>query len=137
MFGIHVDPVAAQPAFELAAEVLGLVPESRARRLVRLAEEAYRARDLDAVMALFHPDAIVRWNGQRVASGADEVRRFHVERLGFGEDRTRDDEVTKTVRVADGDTIAVEWTSSTRAGADLLTLRGDLHRRVARVHSGT
>jgi putative hydrolase of the HAD superfamily len=126
MFGIHVDPVAPQPAFELAAEVLGLVPESRARRLVRVAEEAYRARDLDAVMAVFHPDAIVRWNGQRVASGADEVRRFHVERLGFGEDRTRDDEITKTVRVADGDTIAVEWTSSTRAGADLLTLRGDL-----------
>ena len=126
MFGIHVDPMAPQPAFERAAEVLGLVPESRARRLVGNAEEAYRAHDLDAVMALFHPDAIVSWNGERVASGSDEVRRFHVERLGFGEDRTRDDQITKTLRAAHGDTIAVEWTSSTRAGADLLTLRGDL-----------
>ena len=33
------------------------------------------------------------WDGERVASGADEVRRFHVERLGFGEVSRRDDEL--------------------------------------------
>ena len=77
------------PAFERAAEVLGLVPESRARRLVRMAEEAYRAHDLDAIMALFHPDAIVRWNGRKSGSGSDEMRRFHVERLGFGSTTAR------------------------------------------------
>jgi len=125
MFGIHVDPVQPAPAFELAAEVLELVPESRARRLVRVAEEAYRVHDLDAVMALFHPDALVSWNGEQVASGLEEVRRFHVERLGFGEGSHRYDGITKTLRAAQRDTIAVEWTSSGRSGADFLTLRGD------------
>ena len=126
MFGIHVDPQAPSAAFDLAREVLALTPESGARRLVREMEEAYSARDLDAVMTLFHPDAIVSWNGDPVASGLSEIRRFHVERLGFGEDRQRDHRVTKTLRAAQADTVAVEWTSSTRSGADLLTLRGDL-----------
>ena len=135
MFGIHVDPLEPRPAFDLAAELLGLVPEPRARRLVRMAEEAYGAQDLEAIMRLFHPDAIVYWNGEKVASGFDEVRRFHVERLGFGEIARRDYELTKTLRAAQGDTIAVEWRSSytTTGGeprssraAEVWTLRGDL-----------
>ncbi len=134
MFGIHVDPMDVRPAVELASELLGLVPESRARRLVRMAEEAYGAQDLDAIMRLFHPDAIVYWDGERVASGLDEVRRFHVERLGFGEVSRRDYELTKTLRAAHGDTIAVEWQSRYRAtdgslraarAAEVWTLRGD------------
>ena len=134
MFGIHVDPMDVRPAVELASELLGLVPESRARRLVRMAEEAYGAQDLDAIMRLFHPDAIVYWDGERVASGLDEVRRFHVERLGFGEVSRRDYELTKTLRAAHGDTVAVEWQSRYRTAdgslraaraAEVWTLRGD------------
>ncbi|HTN81419.1 MAG TPA: HAD-IA family hydrolase [Acidimicrobiales bacterium] len=134
MFGIHVDPMDVQPAIDLASEALGLVPESRARRLVRLAEEAYGAQDLEAIMRLFHPDAIVYWDGVKVASGFDEVRRFHVERLGFGEVSRRDYVLTKTLRAAQGDTVAVEWQSRYRSAdgsmraaraAELWTLRGD------------
>lgn len=135
MFGIHVDPQVPGAAFERARELLGLVAEPRARRLVRMAEEAYGAQDLDAIMRLFHPDAIVRWNGRKVAAGHDEIRRFHVETLGFGEAARRDYQLRKTLRAAQGDTIAVEWTSSYRTpdgepregrAAELWTLRGDL-----------
>ncbi len=135
MFGIHVDPQANDAAFDRARELLGLVEEPRARRLVRMAEEAYGAQDLDAIMRLFHPDAIVLWNGRKVAAGQDEVRRFHVETLGFGESSRRDYRLTKTIRAAQGDTIAVEWTSSYRTvdgerregrAGEIWTLRGDL-----------
>jgi putative hydrolase of the HAD superfamily len=134
MFGIHVDPMDVRPAVELAGELLGLVPESRPRRLVRLAEEAYGAQDLDAIMRLFHPDAIVYWDGEKVATGLEAVRRFHVERLGFGEVSRRDYELTKTLRAAEGDTVAVEWRSRYRSAdgslraaraAEVWTLRGD------------
>jgi HAD superfamily hydrolase (TIGR01509 family) len=135
MFGIHVDPLEPQAAFDLAAELLLLGPEPRARRLVRMAEEAYGAQDLEAIMRLFHPDAIVYWNGEKVASGFDEVRRFHVERLGFGEVSRGGYELTKTLRAAERDTVAVEWRSSYRTpdgerrvsrAAEIWTLRGDL-----------
>ncbi len=79
MFGIHVDPLEPRPAFDLAAELLGLVPEPRARRLVRMAEEAYGAQDLEAIMRLFHPDAIVslerREGRERSRRGASLPRR--------------------------------------------------------------
>jgi putative hydrolase of the HAD superfamily len=135
MFGIHVDPQAMDPAVDRARELLGLVTEPRARRLVRMAEEAYGAQDLDAIMKLFHPDAIVHWNGRKVASGLDEVRRFHVETLGFGEATRQDYRLRKTLRAAQGDTIAVEWSSSYRSAdgepregraAEVWTMRGDL-----------
>ena len=99
-----------------------------------MAEEAYGAQDLDAIMRLFHPDAIVYWDGEKVASGLDEVRRFHVERLGFGEVSRHDYELTKTLRAAQGDTVAVEWQSRYRTAdgslraaraAEVWTLRGD------------
>jgi putative hydrolase of the HAD superfamily len=135
MFGIHVDPQAPSAAFDRARELLGLVTEPRARRLVRMAEEAYGAQNLDAIMRLFHPDAIVHWNGRPVAAGYDEVRRFHIETLGFGETTRHDYRLRKTLRAVQGDTIAVEWTSSyttadgkPREGraAEVWTLRGDL-----------
>jgi putative hydrolase of the HAD superfamily len=135
MFGIHVDPQAPTVAFDRARELLGLVTEPRARRLVRMAEEAYGAQDLDAIMRLFHPDGIVRWNGRKVAAGHDEIRRFHVETLGFGSTNRQDYRLRKTLRAAQGDTISVEWESSYRTSdgepregraAEVWTLRGDL-----------
>ena len=134
MFGIHVDPLGRATRRRARERAAGARARVACRRLVRMAEEAYGAQDLDAIMRLFHPDAIVYWNGERVASGLDEVRRFHVERLGFGEVSRRDYELTKTLRAAHGDTIAVEWQSrylaadgSLRAAraAEVWTLRGD------------
>ena len=82
---------------------------------MRRAEAVYRAQDLDAVLALFHPDVVIYWNGQKVASGLEEARRFHVEQLGFGEAKRVDFQLSKTLRAADGDTICVEWASSDRS----------------------
>jgi hypothetical protein len=135
MVGIHVDPQNRSPAFTRARELLGLVPPSRAARLVQAAQEAYAAQDLEAVMGLFHPDCLVSWNGRHVASGHDEVRRFHLDELGFGAEAGPGLALTKTLRAAQGDTISVEWESRSPAGdgqlvvgrgGEFWTLRGDL-----------
>jgi putative hydrolase of the HAD superfamily len=135
MAGVHVDPLDKAPAFQRARELLGLVPESRAARLVREAEAAYAAQDLEAVLRLFHPDAIAWWNGQKVASGMEELRRFHVERLGFDGAPRPGFRLRKTLRAAECDTIAVEWAASVDPGdgppietraAEFWTMRGDL-----------
>jgi nuclear transport factor 2 (NTF2) superfamily protein len=134
MTGVLVDPLAKAPAFERARELLGLAPVSRAHRLVRDAERAYQAQDLGAIMRLLHPDIVIVWNGERVAVGLDEARRFHRERLGFGEGRRLDYHLTKTMRAAQGDTICVEWVSTYRtpdgqhvrsAAGEFWTMRGD------------
>jgi FMN phosphatase YigB (HAD superfamily) len=135
MVGIHVDPQARQPAFDRARELLGLVPPSRAARLVQAAEDAYASLDLDAVLRLFHPDCVVWWNGRKAASGLEEIRRFHTERLGFGGAGPANFQLTKTLRAAEGDTICVEWVSSHRRtdgstavgrAGEFWTMRGDL-----------
>lgn len=99
--------------------------------LVYAAEAAYASLDVDRVMALFHPEIVLYWNGELRARGLDEVRRWH-ERSFAG---VRDYRIRKTLRAATGDTIAVEWTDSWRDaasgartvghGAELWTMRGD------------
>jgi len=135
MTGIHVDPADRLPAFALARRVLGLAAPSSAQLLVQRAEAAYRAQDLEAILALFHPEVVIYWNGQKVASGLAEARRFHAERLGFGPAKLLDFRLTKTLRAAEGDTISVEWTSSHRTpegdevhgrAGEFWTMRGDL-----------
>ena len=134
MTGIHVDPGDRLPTFALARRALGLGSPSSAERLVRRAEAVYQAQDLDAILALFHPDVVIYWNGQKVASGLEEARHFHVEHLGFGEAKRLDFQLSKTLRAADGDTICVEWVSSHRApdgvevrglGGEFWTMRGE------------
>ena len=96
---------------------------------------AYRSDDLDVVMGLFDPDISIHWNGERVALGADEARRFHAERLGVGTGDRRDLHVRKRLRAASGDTVAVEHESDHRdadgalvaaASAEFWTLRRGL-----------
>ncbi len=135
MAGIHVDPLDRGPAFAHARRLLALGPETRPERLVRQAEDAYGAQDLDAIMGLFHPDVIVYWNGEKVATGLEETRQFHHDRLGFGAPNRHDYRLTKTLRAAEGDTICVEWASRYRTddgqavqgrGGEFWTMRGDL-----------
>jgi putative hydrolase of the HAD superfamily len=115
MIGVHIDPMNRGVGFERAREFLGLVPPSEAQRLVSLAEAAYGSQDLDAIMPLLHPQIVIYWNGQKVASGIAEAKRFHMDTLGFGSATTRHDyRLTKTLRAAQGDTICVEWESSYR-----------------------
>src|SRR5581483_9467695 len=55
----------------------GVRMDVRPEDLVRGAEEAYNALDVERVMRLFTPDAVFYRNGKLKAKGADELRRFH------------------------------------------------------------
>ncbi|HWM22447.1 MAG TPA: DUF1348 family protein [Ilumatobacteraceae bacterium] len=136
MIGVLVDPADKRPAFDLTRQLLRIDPETRAWRLVRAAEHAYQAQDLDAIMQLFHPEIVIYWNGERVAMGHADARRFHVETLGIGRPTDRRDErLSKTLRAVQGDTVGVEWVSSYTtsdgkqmrgAGGEFWTMNGDL-----------
>ena len=99
--------------------------------MVREVESAYAAPDIDRVMGFFEPEIVLFWNGVRRATGLDEVRSWHQRSFAT----VRDYRIRKTLRVAAGDTIAVEWTdswldtpSNTRRlgyGAEFWTMRGD------------
>lgn len=115
MVGVHIDPLDRELGFQRARELLGLVPQSEAQRLVTMAESAYGSRDLDAIMPMLHPQIVIYWNGQKVASGLAEAKQFHIDKLGFGSSSVRHDyRLKKTLRAAQGDTICVEWESSYR-----------------------
>jgi putative hydrolase of the HAD superfamily len=115
MIGVHIDPLDRELGFQRARELLGLVPPSEAQRLVTMAEQAYGARDLDAILPMLHPQIVIYWNGQKVASGLAEAKKFHIDTLGFGSSTIRYDyRLSKTLRAAQGDTICVEWESSYR-----------------------
>ena len=114
MLAVHVDPTDREPAFTRARQLVGLLPPKAGSDVVEAAAAAYEAVDLDAVIALFHPDAVIYWNGERVAEGHDEIRAFHLTRLGFDRPPRDDYRLRKTLRAADGDTLAVEWVSTYR-----------------------
>jgi putative hydrolase of the HAD superfamily len=121
MVGVHIDPLDRELGFQRARELLGLVPPSEAQRLVSMAEAAYGSRDLDAIMPILHPQIVIYWNGQKVASGLAEAKQFHLDKLGFGSSAIRRDyRLTKTLRAAQGDTVCVEWESSYRREDDTL-----------------
>jgi putative hydrolase of the HAD superfamily len=114
MIAVPVDPLARGHAFDRARRLVGLLPPTTADQLVATAETAYRSQDLNEIMPLLHPDIVIYWNGVKVAAGLNEARQFHVARLGFGTMTRHDYQLRKTLRAADGDTIAVEWESSYR-----------------------
>jgi FMN phosphatase YigB (HAD superfamily) len=115
MVGVHIDPLNRKLGFQRAREILGLVAQSEAQRLVAIAESAYGSQDLAAIMPLMHPQIVIYWNGQKVASGLAEAKQFHIDKLGFGSASVRHDyRLKKTLRAAQGDTICVEWESSYR-----------------------
>jgi nuclear transport factor 2 (NTF2) superfamily protein len=73
--------------------------------IVKKAEEAYAAQDLDLVKNLFDPEVVVFWNGKKFLEGRDQVIEF--ERKNFSS--WTDFKIKKTLRAASSDTIAVEW----------------------------
>lgn len=134
MWAVLVDPMNRRPAFDEARRLTGIV-RSEAEALVRHVEATYLADDLDGAMALYDPDISIHWNGERVALGSDEARRFHADTLGVGTGARRDLRIRKRLRAADGDTVAAEHESwhtapdgSTvhNASAELWTLRRGL-----------
>ncbi len=124
MYAVLVDPIRRHHAFDEARGLAGIGQHDTAHAAVAAAEAAYRSHDLDRIMALFDPDISIHWNGERVALGLDEARRFHVGRLGFGAGEPRDLRLRKRLRAASGDTIAVEYeVSTTRPDGTVATSR--------------
>ena len=76
--------------------------------LVTEAEAAYQAQDADRIMALFDPEIVVYWNGRKQWDALEAVRAEHAEFVAA----FREYDIRKTLRAADGDTIAVEWTDT-------------------------
>jgi putative hydrolase of the HAD superfamily len=112
MVGVHVDPTDPGVAYDRARRLVGLRPLTPAEAMVADIEAAYNARDLERVMALFHPEAVVHLNGVRAATGIGEIRRLHEEKLGFDDVGRPQYRVHKTLRAATDDTLAVEWWST-------------------------
>jgi putative hydrolase of the HAD superfamily len=111
MTGVLVDPINKELAYDRAKALLGVRPANEAEALVARTEAAYQAEDLDAIMHLFHPEAIVYWNGQRVAVGLDEIRKFHTTKLRIGTGERTNYRLRKSLRAAQDDTLSVEWAS--------------------------
>jgi epoxide hydrolase-like predicted phosphatase len=127
MTGVLVDPINKQLAYDRAMWLLGVRPLSVEEALVAKAEALYQAEDLDGIMHLFHPEATVYWNGVKEATGLAEIRAFHVDRLRTGQGERRNYRLRKTLRAAQHDTIAVEWTSryTTPAGVGVQSKAGE------------
>lgn len=149
MLAVLVDPMDRRIAFDEVRRRAGIGDVGEAQRMVDRVDDAYRSDDLDAIMALFDPDISIHWNGERVALGAEQARRFQAERLGVGTGDRSDVHVRRRLRAASGDTIAVEHESSHRdddgalivaASAEFWTLRRGLivewHVYQARLHDG-
>ncbi len=74
--------------------------------IVKFAEDAHASMDVDRMLECFEPDIVAYWNGRRIAGNKKELEAWY---HGFF-DGQRDFTLTKTLRVADGDRMAVEWT---------------------------
>ncbi len=112
MQAVLVDPMERHVAFDEARGLAGIGSPDPAREAVVSAEAAYLSQDLDRIMALFDPDISIHWNGERVALGLDEARRFHIDHLGFGAGERVGFDLRKRLRASSGDTVAVEYESS-------------------------
>ena len=77
-----------------------------AEELVRNAEAAHAAMDLERVMACFEPTIVAHWNGRLIASNAEELRAWYAKFFA----RQARFEINKTLCVASPERLAVEWT---------------------------
>jgi uncharacterized protein (TIGR02246 family) len=84
--------------------------------LVRKAEAAYMSLDIDRMMALFDPDVVQYFNGKKRIEGRDALRQDHLDgflrTLPDGTPGIQDYRLMKTLRMACGDMMGVEFASS-------------------------
>jgi FMN phosphatase YigB (HAD superfamily) len=113
MAAVLVDPMDRDTAFAEVRMLAGIGDVGTAQRIVDDVDAAYRTNDLDRIMGLFDPDISISWNGRRVALGAVEARRFHVEVLGLRAEATPGSgpSVRRQLRAASGSSISVECSS--------------------------
>ena len=92
--------------------------------LVKAAEDAYNALDVERVLRLFTPDAVFIMNGKLKAKGTDELRQFH-ERFFAA---VTDYRLRKTLRAAAGNVVTVEFEEtfvSTKDGTAMEAFGGE------------
>ena len=111
MWGVLVDPMARRHSFDEARRLAGIY-RSDGEGFVRHVEATYLADDLERTMALYDPDISIHWNGERVALGTDEARRFHTDVLDVGTGRRHELSVRKRFLAATGDIVTAEHESS-------------------------
>lgn len=94
--------------------------------IVRSAEEAHASLDIERMVDCFDPQAVIYWNGAKIAAGSAQVRAFYVDFFGDVAAFT----LKKTLRAASGDTIAVEWvhTRTMRTGEVFDGVAGEFWR---------
>ena len=83
---------------------MSMTPE----QIVAAVEATYNAQDVDRIMALFHPEIIVFWNGHLRSRGIDELRRTHGRDIGH----LQDYRIRKQLHAATSDALAVEWVAN-------------------------
>ena len=86
--------------------------------LVRKAEAAYASLDIDRIMDLFDRDIVQYFNGKKRFEGWDVLRQDHLDgflrSLPDGSPGIEDYSLKKTLRMACGDMMGVEFASSFR-----------------------
>jgi nuclear transport factor 2 (NTF2) superfamily protein len=86
--------------------------------LVRKAEAAYNSMDIDRIMDLFDRDIVQYFNGEKRFEGWDVLRQDHLDgflrSLPDGSPGIEDYSLKKTLRMACGDMLGVEFASSFR-----------------------
>ena len=75
------------------------------KAIVKAAEAAHASMDVEQMLACFEDTIQAFWNGRQIASNKDELAQWY--HAFF--DHQRDFRLTKTLRVADGNRLAVEW----------------------------
>ncbi len=90
--------------------------------IVKKAEAAYAAQNIEAIADLFDPEAIFYLNGKKLVEGRDQILDLERESIAACTNFA----IKKTLRAASGDTIAVEWESSflDKKSGKLMTNRG-------------
>ena len=78
----------------------------QAEEMIRDVVDAFNSGDIDRIMALFEPDVMVHWNGQKVASNWDELKVWF---LAGPVGQTTEFRIEKSLQVTDGNTFGVHW----------------------------
>ena len=73
--------------------------------IVKFAEDAHASCDVERMMECFEENIVATWNGKPIASNKEELRAWY--HAFF--DPQKAFSLTKTLRAADGNMIAVEW----------------------------
>lgn len=79
---------------------------SQAETMIRSVADAYNSGEIDRIMALFDPEVLVHWNGEKIAVNRNELRAWV---LAGPVGQAIDFRIEKFLQVTDGETYGVHW----------------------------